>query len=639
MAPDQTEEEAVPLHEAFSPASLRWLGLGALVCGGGLIAIAQTSGAPLETIGLLAMVIVAGGAAAFSASRGATRMAARTFAITFMVAAVVSMFIFGGVQTSSAVPLVAGVALSGVLLGRRGLLAAGLAGAVGAGVAAWATSSGWLVAALQPNTIVLAAGTVIGSIVMVCLVFLLGHWALDVTTARGVAARARLARSEDVDPVSSSLSMKALRRSIAGLLADPDERERAALLVVGLDPGSLIRLGFGPTTGDAVLRAVADRLRLVTRPQDRVGRSGDTDFTILAIGVGDISGAVALAGRIADQIDAPVLVGGQKLGLRMRIGVVAVSAEHDTADCVLRDGHAALAAAGNLKGANIGVFEAGLVRRAQRALELDEKLDRAIAAGELVAWYQPIVSMSDGRLAGFEALVRWETDQGVVSPGEFLPRAEATGVIVEIDRLVLRQACDQLAAWDRTHPDVEPWISVNLSAAQFETSDLVATVAATLDEAGIAPERLHLELTESALAVDVERTRRVLSELKELGVVLALDDFGTGWSSLSYIQSYPLDVVKIDQSFIRTIDEAGGQELAATIVFMANTLGLEVVAEGIETRTQYRVVRSLGVHDGQGYHFSRPLPSDRAAAYLRPGLPEEPSRAWDRASLKLVHDL
>ena len=193
-------------------------------------------------------------------------------------------------------------------------------------------------------------------------------------------------------------------------------------------------------------------------------------------------------------------------------------------------------------------------------------------------------------------------------------------------------------AWDRTHPEAAPWVAVNLSAAQFETHDLVATVAEELHKSGIAPERLHLELTESALTADVERTRQILSELKGLGVALALDDFGTGWSSLNYIQSYPVDIVKIDRSFIMTIDEGGGQELAATIVFMAKELGLSMVGEGIETRTQYRVLRDLGVEDGQGYHFSRPLSADKVVSYLRPWLPEEPSRAWDRSILKLVGD-
>jgi EAL domain-containing protein (putative c-di-GMP-specific phosphodiesterase class I) len=194
---------------------------------------------------------------------------------------------------------------------------------------------------------------------------------------------------------------------------------------------------------------------------------------------------------------------------------------------------------------------------------------------------------------------------------------------------MLRAVCRQIVAWKTTHPDLEPWVAVNLAAAQFETEDLLFAVASTLDETGVDPSRLHLELTESGLTVDTPRTREMLAQLKGLGVVLALDDFGTGWSSLKYIQSYPMDVVKIDRSFIRSIDEDGGEQLAATIVFMAQQLGLHVVAEGVETRTQYRVLRELGVQDAQGYHFSRPLSADRAVRFLRPVLREEPSRPWD----------
>ena len=637
MAPSRTDEEYVPAHVAFSPVSLLWLGCGALVAGGALILAAQSQGAPWEMIGLLAVVVVAAGAGALSASRGATRIASTTFGSSFMLAAVASMFLFGGVQTSSAVPLIAGVALCGVLLGRRGLLVAGAVGVASAAVVAWGVSEGWLVAALQPNTLILATGTVIGSIVMVCLVFLVEHRALEETTVRGAIATRRLAESGEVDPVSSCLSITALRRSIDEVLADPERRRTAALLVIGLKHGSLIRLGFGANARDAVLRSVADRLRVMVRPDDLIGRVGEEEFAILAVRVGDTASAVALAHRIVEQIEVPVSIGDRTLNLRVHIGVAALSEDHESADCVLRDGHAATAAAGNLQGTNIGVYQAGLVHQAQRALELDERLGRAIAEGALVPWYQPIVSLVDGRLEGFEALVRWvEPGAEVVYPGEFLPRAEATGAIVEIDRLVLKQACRQIAAWGESHPQTAPWVAVNLSAAQFETTDLVETVATALRETGIAPERLHLELTESALTVDVTRTCEILSELKKLGVVLALDDFGTGWSSLRYIQSYPIDVVKIDRSFIKTIDESGGQALAATIIFMAKELGLALVGEGIETRTQYRVLRELGVHEGQGYHFSRPLPPDRAAVYLRPGLPEEPSRAWDRSVLGLV---
>jgi diguanylate cyclase (GGDEF)-like protein len=637
MNPGRSEDDPTSAQLAFSRVGVRWLGLAAMACASGLLVLSHVQGAPAEMIGLLGGVVAAGAGAALGATRGASRAAGAAFASTFMVAAVAAMFLFGGVQTSSAVPVVAGVALSGVLLGRRGLLLAAGFGVLGALGAAWAVAQGWLVVTLRSDALGLAAGTVVGSIVLVCLAFLVGRRALALTAEQGARTRELLEASGDVDPTTSSLSLRALRRAIDEMLADPIAREVSALLVIDLDQEALLRKGFGPSTRDAVLRSIAERLRALTRPEDCVARTGDEEFAVLLRGVADAARAVGLARRITEQIEPHVEIGGRTLGLQLRVGVVAVAAEHEAADDLLRDGQAALSVAGRMRGTHIGVFESGIVHRAQRALELDAELARALADEALQAWYQPIVSLADGRLEGFEALVRWEQPDGrVIQPGEFLPRAEATGAVVELDRRMLRQACRQLAAWDRSHPQATPWVSVNLAAAQFETTDLVPTVAAAIRESGIEPARLHLELTESALTTDIERTRAVLCELKALGVVLCLDDFGTGWSSLQYVQSYPFDVLKIDRSFIKSIDAAGGQELSATIVFMARQLGLSVVGEGIETRTQFRVLRDLGVQEGQGYHFSRPLPAERAASFLRAGIPEEPSRAWDRSLLEQV---
>ncbi|MCP4869842.1 MAG: GGDEF domain-containing protein [Proteobacteria bacterium] len=630
MADHRSGEFELSSNEAFSADVIRLFGLGGLLTAGGLLVLAVLQSAPWEALGLLALVVGAAAVSAISAARGAHRVAARTFAVTFMVAAVTGMFLFGGAETSAAVSVISGVALCGVLLGRRGMLGAVVFGIAAAAVVGWGAAAGWLPESIAPNTPMMSAGAVIGNIVMVSLVFLAGRRALDVTEEDRKKVRRRLVQSEDVDPASSTLSRSALRRAIDALLADPIARRESALLIIGLDPGQLLRVGFGPDNRDAALRTVADRLRAVTRPHDRIGRCGDAEFAVLAPRVGSAGHAIAVAQRILDAIDQPLAVEGKPIALNFRVGVAAVAEEHTTSS-LLRDGDVALASAGRLKGDNIGVFEAGVVQHAQRALELDADLARALAEGELEAYYQPVVSLAHGGLEGFEALVRWNKPDGsVVSPAEFLPRAESTGAIVEIDRLVLRQACRQLAIWMVSHPDLSPWVSVNLSAAQFETPGLVAVVAGAIEDAGITPGRLHLELTESALTADIDRTCATLSELKELGVVLALDDFGTGWSSLQYIQSYPMDVVKIDRSFISPIDEEGGQELAATIVFMARELGLEVIGEGVETRTQYRVLRDLGVQAGQGFHFSRPVPAKRAVRYLKPPLEEEPSRPWTR---------
>ena len=415
------------VHETLSKASLRAFGFGGLICAGGLTFVALSQSAPVEVLGLLALVIVAAFVAILSASRGGHRVASVTFAVVFMVAALAGVYLFGGVQTSSSVSLVSGVALCGVLLGRRGLIASGVIASIGTMVAAWDSVDGWLPESAAPNTVAMATGTIVGNIVMIGLVFLLGHRALDVSEARRVTARQRLKESEALDPVSNSLSLSALHTAIAGVLSDPLRRSRSALLVIALDHGQLIRLGFGQATRGAVLKSIAERLRDVTRPLDRVARSGDEEFAVLAQGAASLDDALALAARIRDAIDAPVQVGDRPIGLRIRIGVVTVSPDHTSSDCVLRDGHAALSAAGGGRGSNIGVFEAGVVRRAQRALELDAELERAIAEEELVPWYQPIVSLVDGRLEGFEALVRWETMGRSCRPGSSCPGPKPRG--------------------------------------------------------------------------------------------------------------------------------------------------------------------------------------------------------------------
>ena len=623
-------------RSVFTPRTVRAFGLGGVLCAGALCLVAVRHSAPVETFGLLIAILVAGWLAAVAATRARTVAAAWIFGGTFLAASLSGMVLFGGVQTSAAVAVVSAVALCGVLLGRRALFGSALAGVVTSIVVAWGAAEGWLPQSPELNTPVMAAGAVIGNIVMIVLVFLMGQHAFDFVSVKERETRSRWMESEDTDAVSGALSMSALRRAVERAIQGQPSESGAALLVIGLERGSLIRRGLGPRAGDLLLRAAADRIRAVISPQCLLGRIADDEFAVLADGVGGLADAAARARYLAEQIQSPVAISSRTVALRVRIGVVVLAPRHESADDLLRDGHAALEAAQSMTGTRVGTYDGAMVERAKRDLELDDQLADAIERGELVPFYQPIVSLADGQLQGFEALVRWRQGDQFVSPGEFLPRAEATGAIVAIDRLMLSQACRQLVAWDRVYPEARPWVSVNLCAAQFSTDDLVDTVRAALDETGLEPKRLHLELTESGLTVDVQRTRELLAELKELGVVLALDDFGTGWSSLQYIQQYPMDVVKIDRSFISPITDAGGDELASTVIFMAERLGLSIVAEGIETRSQYRILRERGVEEGQGYHFSRPLAALEASRYLQAWAPDEPSRAWDRRKLGLV---
>ncbi len=616
-------------REIFTPRTVRVFGLGGALCAGALALLAASESAPVETLVLLLLLIVAGWAAAVAAVRGHGLAASRIFAFTFLGAALTGMVLFGGVQTSAPVAVVSAVALCGVLLGSRALYGAAALGGVASLVVAWAASAGRLPDSLAPNTPTMAAGGVIGNIVMIVLIFRMGQHAFDHVSIKERRTRSRLTEVQDTDAVSGVLSRAAVRREIDDVLEGKRPGDAVALLLVALDRGGLIRRGLGPRAQDQMLRAAADRLGELISPKCKVGRVAGDEFAVLARNLGGLAEAESRARHLAEHIQSPVTVGDRRVSLRVRVGVVLLAHHHESSDDVLRDGHAALASAQSMGGTPIGIYDGAMVARARRDLELDDQLAEAIAQEQLQPFYQPIVSLADGRLQGFEALVRWKRGDRFVSPGDFIPRAEATGAIVAIDRLVLRQACSQVVAWDRLYPGAEPWISVNLSAAQFATDDLVDAVRDVLRDSGIAPGRLHLELTESGLTADVRRTQELLSELKGLGVVLALDDFGTGYSSLMYVQQYPLDVVKIDRSFVSPITETGGGELASTIIFMAQQLELAIVAEGIETRAQYRILRDGGVEEGQGYHFSRPLPAEEAIRYLQPWAPDEPSRAWD----------
>jgi predicted signal transduction protein with EAL and GGDEF domain len=634
--PSDASRSEQSVRQILTPRTVRLFGLGGVLCAGGLGLVALRQSASIEALALLLVLVAAGWLAAVAATHRRTVAAARIFAWTFLAAALAGMVLFGGVQSSAAVAVVSAVALCGVLLGRTALFGAALAGVVTSLFVAWGAAEGWLPESPSLNTPAMAVGAVIGNIVMIVLVFLMGQHAFDFVSLKERETRSRWMESEDTDPVSGALSLTALRRAVDLALQGQTSKSGAALLVIGLERGSLIRRGLGPRARDLMLRAVADRLRSVISPQCIVGRIADDEFAVLAFGVGGLTEAAARARHLAAQIQSPVAISERSIALRVRVGVVLLAPHHESSDDLLRDGHAALESAASMTGTSVGTYDAATVERAKRDLELDDQLAEATERGELVPFYQPIVSLEDGQLRGFEALVRWKRGDRFVSPGEFLPRAEVTGAVVAIDRLMLTQACRQLVAWDESYPEARPWVSVNLCAAQFSTDDLVDTVRAALDETGLEPKRLHLELTESGLTVDVQRTRELLTELKELGVVLALDDFGTGWSSLQYIQQYPMDVVKIDRSFISPISDAGGDELASTVIFMAERLGLAIVAEGIETRSQYRILREHGVAEGQGYHFSRPLAAMEASRYLQPWAPDEPSRAWDRRKLGLV---
>jgi diguanylate cyclase len=381
-----------------------------------------------------------------------------------------------------------------------------------------------------------------------------------------------------------------------------------AVLFVDLDDFKVVNDSLGHGAGDRLLREVAARLRSCLQQADTVGRLGGDEFAILAEGA-DLATASGLAERIILTLGAPFpLVGGQ-VTIRASVGIaVDEQLAWDEAQ-LLRNADIAMQAAKSRGKGTYEVFQSSMLRSVRDRHDAQRALEGAIERHELVVHYQPIIDLHNGRVAGAEALVRWpRPDRGLVPPAEFIPLAEETGLVVELDRFVLRQACRQMASWTATAGPL--LLHVNLSAHHLLRNDLAPTVAAALRDSGLSPDCLALEITESVLMHDLEVAVVRLHELKRLGVLLAIDDFGTGYSSLAYLRQMPIDAVKIDKAFVDGV--AGGAEesaVARAILALASTLHLDTVAEGVEQPDQAAALAELGCHLAQGYHFSRPVPA------------------------------
>jgi diguanylate cyclase (GGDEF)-like protein len=381
-----------------------------------------------------------------------------------------------------------------------------------------------------------------------------------------------------------------------------------AVLFVDLDDFKVVNDSLGHGAGDRLLREVAARLRSCLREHDTVGRLGGDEFAILAEDT-DLATARLLAERVITTLGAPFpLVGGQ-VTIRASVGIAVDERLALDEAQLLRNADIAMYAAKSRGKGTYEVFQSSMLRSVLDRHDVRAALEGAIERRELVVHYQPIIDLHNGRVAGAEALVRWpRPDRGLVPPAEFIPLAEETGLIVELDRFVLRQACRQVAGWIAEAGPL--LLHVNLSAHHLLRNDLAANVAAALRDSGLPPECLALEITESVLMHDLEVAIIRLHELKGLGVHLAIDDFGTGYSSLAYLRQMPIDAVKIDKSFVDGV--AGGAEesaVARAILALAATLHLDTVAEGVEQPEQAEALAALGCHLAQGYHFSRPVPA------------------------------
>jgi diguanylate cyclase (GGDEF)-like protein len=385
-----------------------------------------------------------------------------------------------------------------------------------------------------------------------------------------------------------------------------------AVLFLDLDRFKNINDSLGHTHGDLLLVAFAERLERTLRPIDTLARFGGDEFAILLSGMTDATDAVRVAQRIQDELSQPFVLDKNSAFATASIGIALSSSGYDRPDDILRDADIAMYRAKENGKARYELFDHGMHARAVSRLQLESDLRQAIEQKEFCVYYQPIISLQTGRLAGFEALVRWNHPRrGLVAPADFIPVAEETGLIVPIGQWVLNEACAQVRQWQIDSPSHRSLsLSVNLSARQVAQPDLLQRIKDALETSKLNPHCLKLEITESVVMENAEAAAQMFKQLRSLGVQLSIDDFGTGYSSLSYLHRFPLNYLKIDRSFVMRLTTDNDNAIVRTISTLARNLGMEVIAEGIETEEQFQQLKMLGCEYGQGYLFSRPVGND-----------------------------
>lgn len=411
-----------------------------------------------------------------------------------------------------------------------------------------------------------------------------------------------------------------------------------AVLSVDMDRFKVVNDSLGISAADWLLVQIAERLQGSIRRDDALLRSaeagrmtgqqqesgilarlGGDKFTILLDNIRNASEGIRVAERIQHNIQAPFDIDGQVVFTTASVGIAFSGSGYSAAEDMLGDANTAMARAKALGKARYEMCDPLMHATAAGRFRLETDLRRATEKQEFLVHYQPIVCLSDFHITGFEALVRWQRPEyGLVMPGGFISAAEDTGLILWIGNWILQEACRQLCAWNLQFPSSPPFtMAVNISAKQFAQADLVGQIQQVLQASGLAPDTLRLELTESVTMRDEERTTRILSELRKLGVRLCIDDFGTGYSSLSYLRRFALDILKIDRSFVADmLNNSESREIVKTILSLGSNLGMQVIAEGVETAEQANELKSLGCEFAQGYLFSKPLESAATARSL-----------------------
>lgn len=392
-----------------------------------------------------------------------------------------------------------------------------------------------------------------------------------------------------------------------------------AILFLDVDRFKVINDSMGPVMGDRLLIAISDKLQQCLRSTDMVARLGGDEFTILLEDIKDIKDATKAADRILELLSLPLTLEGYEVVTTASIGIAMLSPTYDRPEQVLRDADIAMYRAKRSGKGRYEVFDKVMYSYALGLLQLENDLRRAIEKREFQLHYQPITSLSSASLTGFEALVRWiHPERGMVSPAEFIPIAEETGLIVPLGEWVLREACQQMKQWQQEFPGAESLkMSVNLSAKQLREPKLMQMIDDILLETNLNPSCLKLEITESVLMENTDVVAKILWQMRSRKIELSLDDFGTGYSSLSYLHSFPVNTVKIDRSFVSRMNEnEENSEIIKAIVTLAHTLGMDAIAEGIETSEQLAQLKLLACEQGQGFFFSKPLDSQAATELL-----------------------
>jgi diguanylate cyclase (GGDEF)-like protein len=439
------------------------------------------------------------------------------------------------------------------------------------------------------------------------------------------------------DPLTSLPTRSLLldRLEHAFLKARREQTKGFAVLFFDVDRFKNINDSLGHLKGDRLLRQIADRVRSSCRPSDTVARFGGDEFVVVVEDLPDVRSATVAADRLLKAFRVPFDLDGVEVFVSISIGIAYWNRDYTTPENMLRDADTAMYRAKSSGRNRFSVFDEAMHAQVVATLQLENDLRRALSRSEFRAYYQPILSLAEGRIVGFEVLARWEhPERGLLLPASFIPVAEEMGAIIQLDRAMIEQGADRLRAWQRSHRRTPPlYLSVNVSSTQFNQTDLVTHIDLALRKAGLYGRSLTIEVTESVLMENAAYAQDMLQQLRSLDIGISIDDFGTGYSSLAYLRRFGIDTLKIDHSFVsRMLQDEDSSEIVRTITTLARNLGKQTVAEGVETRSQLEVLREIGIDHVQGNFISPPLTGERATELL--------ARTWtsDNQLAKILDD-